>query len=140
MDPVLETDMTVDAEFLRGLAQIVEDRRSIGNRLRFFPWAERVGEGEHVGVGTNAGKAEQVPGATNRRASLENHVSLAGTSRLQTVAGPDSGKTGTDDHDIEVLNGHMSQTRHRLPTLVSRTGPARRLIMRPNKGYCHASV
>src|SRR5262249_907325 len=130
MHPVLETDITVDAEFMRGLAHIIEDSGPIGNGLRSFPRPERVREGEHIGVGANPREPEQVPGATNRRASLENDVSPAGTPRLQTVASPNAGKTGADDYNIEVLKGHMSQMPFRLPTLiVSRTTAARRLIM-----------
>ena len=129
MHAVLETDVTVDAEFTRGLAHIIEDGGPTGNRLRFFPWPERVGEGEHIRVGPNAREAEQVPSATNLRASLENDVSLAGTPRLQSVAGPNSGKTCTDDYNIEVLKEHVSQIR--LPSLiVSRTTAARRLVVR----------
>src|SRR5262249_37813993 len=115
MHPMLETDMRVDAEFTRGLAHIIQDGGPIGNRLRFFPWPEWVRQGEHIRLGANPGKAEQVPGATNLGASLENDVSLAGTACLQTVASPDTGKTGTDDYNIEVLKGHISQIRP--PTL-----------------------
>src|SRR5215469_3822163 len=122
MHPVLETYVTVDAEFTRGLAHIIEDGGPIGNRLRFFPWPERVREGEHIRVGANPGEAEKVPRATNLGASLENDVSLAGTPCLQTVASSNAGKTSTDDYDIEVLRVHMSQILFRLPALiVSRT-------------------
>jgi hypothetical protein len=104
MHAVLETDMTVDAEFAGRISQIVEDGRSIGNYFRSFPWPERVREREHVGIGANAREAEQVPGATNLRARFENDISFAGTASLQTITSPDAGKTGADDHDIEVLN------------------------------------
>src|SRR5262249_61652375 len=99
MHPVLETDMTVDAEFMRGLAHIIEDSGPIGNGLRFFPRPERVREGEHIGIGANPREAEQVPGATNLRASLDNDASPAGTPCLQTVASRNAGKTGAADYN-----------------------------------------
>ena len=49
------------------VAQVVEDRRAVGERLVAAPRPPAVAEGEHVGVGADAGVAEQVPGAAARR-------------------------------------------------------------------------
>src|SRR6202158_5372333 len=105
---MLETDVAVDAEFMSGLAKIVQDGGPVHNRPRAFPRAERVAEREHVGVGTNTGKTKKVPGTTHLRARFKNYIALARTAGLQTVARSDAGEAGTDDHDIEVLHGHGS--------------------------------
>src|SRR3974377_1503346 len=119
---MLETDVAADSEFARGLAQILEDLGTVGNDLRPFPGTKRVRKCEHVRVGANTREAEQVPSAANLGASLENHVSLAGATCLQTEAGPNARKAGTDDRDVKVLTGHA--LRKPLPTavlIVSRT-------------------
>src|SRR5262245_30999035 len=67
---------------------------------------KRIAQREHVGVRANAGKPEQVPGAANLVARLENDVALARASRLQTIPRTDAGEARTDDNNIEVFDGH----------------------------------
>ena len=75
----------------------------VGDRLRLRPGPERVAEREHVGVRADARVAEQVPGAADRLARLEDRVALAGALGLQVVGGADAGEAGADDQDVEVL-------------------------------------
>src|ERR1700680_2340090 len=105
---MLETDVAVDAEFMSGLAKIVQDGGPVHNRPRAFPRAERVAEREHVGVGTNTGKTKKVPGAAHVRASFKDYISLPRTAGLQSVARSDAGDAGTDDHNVKVVDGHGS--------------------------------
>src|SRR5215475_8475132 len=98
-----EADFLVDAVLGRGLANIVQNARPVRDRLRLGPWPERIAEREHVAIGADAGIAEQVPGAPDRVAPLEDDKALAGALRLQVIAGADAGHSGADDQDVEVL-------------------------------------
>ena len=111
-----EPDLLVDAVLGGGLAHVPQDRRPVGDRLRLAPRLERVAECEHVGVRPDAGVAEQVPGAADGVAGLEDRVAATGALGLQAVAGADPGEAGTDHDDVEVLRGgggHASQSPRR---------------------------
>src|SRR5699024_7475382 len=69
-DAVVEADVAVDAGLGCGLAYVVEDRITVGDGLFAGPGLERVAEGEHVRVGTDARISEQVPGAADGVAGL----------------------------------------------------------------------
>src|ERR1019366_2932115 len=53
LDAVVEADLPVDAVLGRGLADIVQDLRPVGDRLGLGPWLERIAQREHVAVGTD---------------------------------------------------------------------------------------
>src|SRR5579864_9338479 len=102
---MLKPDFLVDTEFVSGLAEIVQNRGSISDRFfRVLPRAERVGKREHVGVGADAGEAEEVPGPTNAVAGFENDEAFARTAGLQAVSGANAGETSADDDNIKVLD------------------------------------
>src|SRR3981081_540852 len=61
LDPMVEADFLVEAVLGGGLADIVQNPRSIRDRLRLGPWLERIAQREHVAVGADAGIAEQIP-------------------------------------------------------------------------------
>src|SRR6516225_9109116 len=103
---MMKANATVNPELVCGVAKVLQDGGAVGDGVRGCPWAERVAEGVHVGVGADAGVAEEVPGAADRAASFEDNVALAGTLRLQAIAGSDAGEAGSDDDDVEVLGGH----------------------------------
>ncbi len=103
---MVESNVLVDAVHARGLANIVEDGGAVGDGLGFFPRAEGIAEGEHVGVGTDAGVAEEVPGAADGGAGLEDGVGFAGAAGLQAVGGSDAREAGAHDDDVKVLDGH----------------------------------
>src|ERR1700722_8157208 len=96
-------DLLVDAVVGRGLADVVQNPRPVGDRLGLGPWLERIAEREHVRVGADAGIAEQVPGAADAVAALENDVALAGALLLQVIARADAGQSGADDQHVEMF-------------------------------------
>ena len=70
-------DQLVDAVLAGDGAQVVEDRRPVGQRLGAGPGPPAEAEGEHVGVGADAGVAEQVPRAAAGLPRLEDRDRLA---------------------------------------------------------------
>ncbi len=100
---MVEADFPVDAVLGRGLADIVQDLRSVGDRLRLGPWLERIAQREHVAVGADAGIAEQVPGAADAVAALEDGKALARTFVLQVISRADAGQPGADDQHVEMF-------------------------------------
>ena len=100
-----EADPRVHAVLTGGVADVVEDRRAVGDGRGTGPGPEGVAQGVHVGVGADAGIAEQVPGAADRVAGLQDGVRLAGQLLLQVDSGADAGQAGPDDDHVEVLQG-----------------------------------
>src|SRR5262249_28221543 len=96
-------DLAVDASFPCGFFQVVEDRGAVGNRPRRLPGSEAKAERVHVRVAANARIAEEVPGAADAVARLEDRVALAGAAFLQMMRGADAGNAGADDQDVEVF-------------------------------------
>src|SRR3954454_13598796 len=103
LDAMVEADLPVDAVVDRGLADVVQNPRPVGDRLRLGPRFERVAERVHVGVGADAGIAKQVPGAADAVAALEDHVALARALLLQVIARANAGQAGADDEDVEMF-------------------------------------
>ena len=99
----MKADFLLDAVLGRGLTHVVQDPRPVGDRLGLDPRLERITQREHVKVGADAGIAEQVPGAADAVAALENDVALAGALLLQVIARADAGQAGADDQDVEVF-------------------------------------
>src|SRR5450759_4174571 len=100
---MVETDLLVDAVIGCSLADIVQNPRPVGNRLRLGPWLERVAQREHVAVGADAWIAEQIPGAPDAVAALEDGVALAGTFLLQVITRADAGQSGANDQHVEMF-------------------------------------
>ena len=92
--------------FSHRLPEVVENMGRVGNRLRMGPGLEFIPQGIHVGVRADAGVAEQVPGATQRRAPLHDEVAPAGAALLQMAGRADPGNSRTDDQYVEVLICH----------------------------------
>src|SRR6185312_13230641 len=90
---------------LRGPGDVVQDGRSVGDRPGVLPRAERVAQGVHVGVCAHTGVAEQVPGAADPLARLQDHVGAVGTLALEVARGTDPRQAGAHDEDINVLDG-----------------------------------
>src|SRR6202022_3242881 len=99
----VEADFLVDATLGGGLADIVQNPRPVGDRLRLGPWLERIAQREHVAVGADAGIAEQIPGAADAVAALEEDKTLAGTVALHVIARADAGQPGADDQHVEMF-------------------------------------
>src|SRR5664279_2977295 len=103
---MVEADLLVDAVLGRGLADIVQNLRPIGDCLRLGPWLERIAQREHVAVGADAGVAEQVPGAADAVAALENGKILAEALLLQVITRADAGQPSADDQHVEMFRCH----------------------------------
>src|SRR6478672_2496636 len=100
-DDVAEPDPADDAGLLGRGADVAKDRRPVGDRLRVGPRPEAIAERVHVGIGAHAGVAEQIPGAADRRALLDDRETLAGTTVLEVMRGADAREAGADDQDVE---------------------------------------
>ena len=100
-----EADPAVDAAVARGLPHVLEYRGTVGDRLRVRPRPEAVAERVHVGVGTDARVAEEVPGPPQVLTRLEDRVAATGEGLLQVVGGADARKAGADDQHVEMLAG-----------------------------------
>ena len=105
-DAVIEPDVRLDPVLARGLAHVVEDRGAVGDRLGLAPRLERVAERVHVGVRADPRIAEQIPGAADALARLEDRVGLTGAILLEVMRGADAGQAGADDQDVNVLLAH----------------------------------
>ena len=102
-DTVAEAHLAIDAALARRRPHVVEDRLAVGDRLRRRPRPEAVAERVHVGVGADPGIAEEVPGAADRLARLEDREALARATLLQVMGGADPGDPGADDKHIDAL-------------------------------------
>src|SRR5690349_3310840 len=94
---------TVDPVLAGGLADVVEDRRAVGDRLLVGPRLEGVAERLQIGVRADAWVAEEIPGTAGDGAPFEDRVGLAGQLGLQVIGGADAGQAGTDDQDVDVV-------------------------------------
>src|SRR5437588_1203160 len=102
---MMEANLLVDAVVGGGLADVIQNPRALGDRLRLGPRPERIAERKHVGVGAHAGITKQVPSAADTVAALEDRVSLARAFLLQMIARANAGQAGADDQDVEVFGG-----------------------------------
>src|SRR5437660_10822739 len=100
---MIEADFVVDAVLGGGLADVVQDSRPVGDRLRLDPWLERIAHRNHVAVGADARITEQVPGAADAVATLENDKTLGRTTALQMITRADAGPPGADDQHIDMF-------------------------------------
>src|SRR5690242_17826733 len=105
-------DVLVDAVFGRGFADIVENRRSVGDRLGAGPGPEGVAQGEHVRIRADAGIAEQVPRPAEIVAAFEDDVGAVRAMRLEVITGADTGNSGTYYDDVEMLHRHRLLKRY----------------------------
>jgi hypothetical protein len=102
--------MGIDARFARRIHNVAPDRRPIGDRIGIRPGAKGVSQRVHVGIRAHARKSEQIPGAADDIARLENSVRRGRTAALQMDGGPYTRESRADDQNIERLN-------HRYPSV-----------------------
>jgi hypothetical protein len=100
--PLAVTDVLVDAGFGGGLPEVLEDQLAVADQLRRLPRLELVAEGEAVGVRTDTWIAEEVPGAAEVVAHLEDLEGLVGHLHLEMARGADAGETGADDQNVDI--------------------------------------
>ena len=126
-------DLLLDPVLARGLAHVGEDRGPVGDRLLRRPRFEAVAERVHVGVRADPRVAEEVPGAAEVLARLEDRVAAARAALLQVPGGADPREAGADDQHVEMFGrprGHGGILADWLEILDltrrSRSGDARR--------------
>ena len=105
---VAEADLLVDAVHARGVADVLANGRPVRDRLGVRPRPEPEAQRVHVGVGPDPGIPEEVPGAADRVARLEDGVALPRALVLQVVAGADAREARPHHEDVDVLlhNAH----------------------------------
>ena len=106
-----EADVGAEVVLLDGLAQVGQDLVGARNRVVARPGLELVAEGVEVGVGADAGVAEEVPGAPDGVATLEDREGLLRQAGLQVIRRADPGDAGADDQDVEVVGGERGVDR-----------------------------
>ena len=102
---VAEAHVLVDAVLGGRFLEIVQDRRAVDDRLLRRPRLEPEPERVHVGVRADTGVFEQVPGAAEVVAALQDQVALRRAAVLQMPGGADAGDAGSDDDDVDKF-GH----------------------------------
>src|SRR3954454_14351232 len=89
------------------LAHIGEDL--VGSRdRRPDPWLEAVAEGVKIAVGTDAGITMRAPGAAKTLLAFQNHEAPVRQILRKLIGAADAGDSGSDDQDIEMLDGLRS--------------------------------
>ena len=69
-----KTDMFFNVVLFRGLFHVLANRVAIGQYLGLGPGAKAVAQSKHVGIRTNARVLEQIPGAADAFATLQDSV------------------------------------------------------------------
>jgi len=98
---VAEAHVALDIVLGGRRSNVVEDRCAVCDRLRLRPRLERVAERVHVRVRANARVFEEIPGAAEILASLQDHVALVGAAVLQMPGRADSRDARSDDDDVD---------------------------------------
>ncbi len=105
-------DVLVELVFFYGLAQVVEYRVAVGDRLA-RPGFEAVAKGIEVAVGADAGVGVLTPGATESVLVFQHHKGFARALFQQMMGRADAGDTGADNQHIEVFRGGRRQGSNR---------------------------
>ena len=82
---MIELNLFVNSVFARGLAQVIQDRWTISDRLRFLPRFEAVTKCVHVTVRANTRITEEIPSATHAGTTFQDRVTTVGTLLLQVI-------------------------------------------------------
>ena len=100
-----EANLAVDAKFARGVADVLQDRGTIGDRLLARPGPKAETQRIHVGIGADAGITEQIPGAADRSASFNDCPAQLRAARTQIIGGRHPRDSGADYQYIDIF-GH----------------------------------
>ncbi len=101
---VVQTHVLAHAVRVGRLAQIAQDVVGTRDGGLGGPRFELVAERVEVGVGADAGVAEEVPRAARRAARLQNGVGGAGPVALEVVRRAQAREAGADDEHVEVFH------------------------------------
>src|ERR1700761_3815038 len=113
----VEPDVTVDAVLVCGGGQVLADMRAVGHAFRPRPRLPREAQREDGAVGADTRIAEQVPGAADLIAPLQDDVAGPRVALADAVGRAQAREAGADDDDVEVSavlgcrRAHDHQTR-----------------------------
>ena len=102
--PVVVADVGLHVVLAGGLAEVLQDPAAAAEGLLVGPGLEAVAHRVHVGVGADAGVAEEVPGAAADRAALQHGVRRAREGAGQVRGRADPGEARADDEDVDVFS------------------------------------
>src|SRR3546814_9839086 len=80
----------IDPVLARGLADIVEDRRPVGDRLRLGPRFEGIAQRVHIRIGSDTRIPKQIPRPAARAAAFEDAIAAIGAFGLQMTRRADA--------------------------------------------------
>src|SRR5882724_2913450 len=103
-----EADLAVDAFLACGSDDVIANVVARRNRLGTGPRPERIAHRQHVGIGTNAGITEQIPGSTDTLALLQDDVALFRTESLQVMRRADPRETRAHDKHVEMFHSPVT--------------------------------
>src|SRR6185369_14353001 len=98
------SDSFVYTEFGGGVADVIQDRGTIGDGLGVTPRTKAIAERVHVGVGTDAWITKEIPRATDRFAPFEYDEALVGAVHFEMTRSTDPRQPRTHDNDVHVLH------------------------------------
>ncbi|SKY09643.1 Uncharacterised protein [Mycobacteroides abscessus subsp. abscessus] len=129
---VLQSQVLVDLVLIDGLAKVLHDAVGIGDRLLVDPRLELESKRMQVTVRPDTRIAEQVPGATNRLATLEKREAFLRHLLGHVVGRSDTGDTRPDDQNVQrfdrcgccghlrlLRSGSISRTANMTPYVVT---------------------
>src|SRR5687768_5403849 len=92
------------------VANVVEDRGTVGHRFSSAPGAKAIAERVHVGIGADAWISKQVPRSAHLLAPFENDKTLLGALALEMAGPADPRQPRPYDNDIHVLQNFASNS------------------------------
>ena len=90
----------------RGFADVAADRRAVGDGLGRFPRLEAIAERVHVGIRTDAGIAEQIPGAADSVAAFQDGIGFVRAILLQMNRRANARQAGANNQNVEISGTH----------------------------------
>src|ERR1700722_9596329 len=112
-DVGVEPDVRIDAVLVRGDAQVLPDVHAVGDPFRSGPRLPRKTQGEDAAVRAHTRVAEQVPGAADLLASLQDDVAGSRIALGDAVSRAQAREARADDDDVNVCRFGWRQG-HRL--------------------------
>ena len=98
--------MLFNVVFPGGIMNVLLDRRTIRQHLAPGPGAEVVAKGVHVGIGTDARVAEQIPGASKGLTALNDGERLTRALSFEVTGHANAGNAGADNQYVYMLFAH----------------------------------
>src|SRR5882757_4017506 len=97
-----EPDVLIDAVLVRGGVQVLPDVLAVGHPFWAGPRLPREAQGEDAAVRAHARVAEQVPGAADLLAALQDDVAGSGIALGDAVSRAQAREARADDDDVNV--------------------------------------